>query len=89
MLSEFLKVGFYTTSRFILSHKSKYKCQAESTSEPGIKFREKTNFKRVIIKMGKKVLFVLTSHGTLGETGKPTGWYLVSLLILSFYAGVF
>src|ERR671928_83456 len=23
-----------------------------------------------------KVLFVLSSHGTLGDTGKPTGWYL-------------
>src|SRR3954471_18148767 len=24
-----------------------------------------------------KVLVVLTSHGKLGDTGKPTGWYLV------------
>jgi len=24
-----------------------------------------------------KVLFVLTSHNKLGDTGKPTGWYLV------------
>merc|ERR1711939_138876 len=24
----------------------------------------------------KKVIFVLSSHDTLGETGKPTGWYL-------------
>lgn len=24
-----------------------------------------------------KVLIVLTSHGKLGDTGKPTGWYLV------------
>ena len=23
-----------------------------------------------------KVLFVLTSHSTMGNTGKPTGWYL-------------
>jgi len=23
-----------------------------------------------------KVLFVLTSHGKMGDTGKPTGWYL-------------
>lgn len=23
-----------------------------------------------------KVLFVLTSHGQMGDTGKPTGWYL-------------
>ncbi|KAL0632614.1 hypothetical protein Q9L58_008504 [Maublancomyces gigas] len=23
-----------------------------------------------------KILFVLTSHGKLGDTGKPTGWYL-------------
>jgi len=28
--------------------------------------------------MAPKVLFVLTSHDKLGETGKPTGWYLVS-----------
>lgn len=26
----------------------------------------------------KKILVVLTSHDKLGETGKPTGWYLVS-----------
>nr|KAG5696018.1 hypothetical protein BaRGS_013924 [Batillaria attramentaria] len=26
--------------------------------------------------MGRKVLVVLTSHGQLGTTGKPTGWYL-------------
>ncbi|PWW71780.1 class I glutamine amidotransferase-like protein [Tuber magnatum] len=26
--------------------------------------------------MAPKVLFVLTSHGVLGETGNPTGWYL-------------
>lgn len=26
--------------------------------------------------MGKKVLMVLTSHSVLGNTGKPTGWYL-------------
>jgi len=26
--------------------------------------------------MAPKVLFVLTSHDKLGETGKPTGWYL-------------
>jgi len=25
----------------------------------------------------KKVLIVLTSHDKLGDTGKPTGWYLV------------
>jgi len=24
-----------------------------------------------------KVLFVLTSHNKMGDTGKPTGWYLV------------
>lgn len=24
-----------------------------------------------------KVLFVLTSNSKLGDTGKPTGWYLV------------
>lgn len=24
-----------------------------------------------------KVLFVVTSHGEMGDTGKPTGWYLV------------
>ena len=29
-------------------------------------------------KMAPKVLFVLTSHDKLGDTGKPTGWYLVS-----------
>jgi hypothetical protein len=28
--------------------------------------------------MAPKVLFVLTSHDKLGDTGKPTGWYLVS-----------
>lgn len=26
-----------------------------------------------------KVLVVLTSHDKLGDTGKPTGWYLVRL----------
>ncbi|KAK2070556.1 hypothetical protein P8C59_005041 [Phyllachora maydis] len=26
--------------------------------------------------MGKKVLVILTSHGKLGATDKPTGWYL-------------
>lgn len=26
--------------------------------------------------MGRKVLIVLTSHGQMGNTGKPTGWYL-------------
>lgn len=26
--------------------------------------------------MAPKVLFILTSHSTLGNTGKPTGWYL-------------
>jgi len=26
--------------------------------------------------MAPKVLFVLSSHSTLGDTGKPTGWYL-------------
>ncbi|KAH8900159.1 DJ-1/PfpI family protein [Thozetella sp. PMI_491] len=26
--------------------------------------------------MAKKILVVLTSHDKLGETGKPTGWYL-------------
>ena len=26
-----------------------------------------------------KILVVLTSHGKLGDTGKPTGWYLVNL----------
>lgn len=26
--------------------------------------------------MAPKVLFVLTSHSKLGDTGKPTGWYL-------------
>ena len=26
-----------------------------------------------------KVLFVLSSHGKMGSTGKPTGWYLVML----------
>lgn len=26
--------------------------------------------------MAPKVLFVLTSHNKLGNTGKPTGWYL-------------
>jgi hypothetical protein len=33
-----------------------------------------------------KVLFVLTSHSKLGDTGKPTGWYLVCFgpLILIF-----
>lgn len=29
--------------------------------------------------MAPKVLFVLTSHGQLGNTGKPTGWYLPEL----------
>lgn len=24
----------------------------------------------------QKVLFVLSSHGQMGDTGKPTGWYL-------------
>lgn len=24
-----------------------------------------------------KVLFVLTSHDKMGDTGNPTGWYLV------------
>lgn len=24
----------------------------------------------------KKILFVVTSHGKLGDTGKPTGFYL-------------
>jgi hypothetical protein len=28
-----------------------------------------------------KILVVLTSHGKLGNTGKPTGWYLASLSI--------
>jgi len=28
-----------------------------------------------------KVLFVLTSHDQMGNTGKPTGWYLVRLLV--------
>ena len=28
--------------------------------------------------MAPKVLFVLTSHDKMGDTGKPTGWYLVS-----------
>jgi putative intracellular protease/amidase len=27
--------------------------------------------------MAPKVLFVVTSHSKLGDTGKPTGWYLV------------
>lgn len=26
-----------------------------------------------------KVLFVLTSQDKMGDTGKPTGWYLVSV----------
>jgi hypothetical protein len=26
--------------------------------------------------MAPKILFVLTSHNKLGNTGKPTGWYL-------------
>ena len=26
--------------------------------------------------MGQRALFVLTSHGQLGDTDKPTGWYL-------------
>ena len=30
-------------------------------------------------KMNKKVLFVVTSHDKLGETGKPTGYYLGEL----------
>lgn len=29
--------------------------------------------------MAPKVLFVLTSHNKLGNTGKPTGWYLPEL----------
>lgn len=29
--------------------------------------------------MAPKVLFVLTSHGQLGNTGKPSGWYLPEL----------
>ena len=28
------------------------------------------------VKMPKKVLFVVTSHGELGDTGKPTGYFL-------------
>lgn len=32
-----------------------------------------------------KVLFVLTSHSKLGDTGKPTGWYLVRLFIPSSF----
>ena len=31
-----------------------------------------------------KILVVLTSHGKLGDTGKPTGWYLVSPLLPSY-----
>lgn len=27
-----------------------------------------------------KILFVLTSHNTLGSLGKPTGWYLPELV---------
>lgn len=27
--------------------------------------------------MAPKVLVLLTSHSKMGDTGKPTGWYLV------------
>lgn len=30
------------------------------------------------IKMAPKILIILTSHDKMGDTGKPTGWYLVS-----------
>jgi hypothetical protein len=30
-----------------------------------------------------KVLFVLTSHSKLGNLDKPTGWYLVRLILTS------
>lgn len=30
--------------------------------------------------MAPKILVILTSHDKLGETGKPTGWYLVRYL---------
>jgi putative intracellular protease/amidase len=26
-----------------------------------------------------KILYIITSHGVLGSTGKPTGWYLPEL----------
>jgi hypothetical protein len=29
--------------------------------------------------MAAKILIVLTSHDKLGDTGKPTGWYLVRI----------
>ena len=29
--------------------------------------------------MAPKVLVILTSHDKLGNTGKPTGWYLVNI----------
>jgi hypothetical protein len=32
--------------------------------------------------MAPKILVVLTSHSKLGDTGKPTGWYLVSQSLL-------
>ena len=31
-----------------------------------------------IFTMVPKILVMLTSHGKLGDTGKPTGWFLVS-----------
>jgi hypothetical protein len=35
-------------------------------------YKSKPNFN-----MAPKVLFVLTSHSKMGDTGNPTGWYLV------------
>lgn len=28
--------------------------------------------------MAPKILVVMTSHSKMGDSGKPTGWYLVS-----------
>ncbi|PVD39505.1 hypothetical protein C0Q70_02139 [Pomacea canaliculata] len=35
--------------------------------------------------MGKKVLMVLTSHSVLGNTGKPTGWYLPEKYLINIF----
>jgi hypothetical protein len=40
-----------------------------------------SHYTNYLIMPKPQVLFVLTSHNKLGNLDKPTGWYLVSLLL--------